>query len=114
MTGEEFGDFAEGWTLYFETEQGEYFGAEQYLKNNRTIWLPRGGSCSPGVWAEDRQRICFLYGATVSCWKIFADGPDGIHAENADDEGARAGVATRLRGFRRDRAPLLCPDGPGV
>ncbi|MEO0361454.1 MAG: hypothetical protein AAF322_10100 [Pseudomonadota bacterium] len=111
MNGDAFRDYAEGWTLFFETEDGDYFGAEQYFPNNQTLWMPRGGACTPGVWAEDQDRICFLYEVGISCWRLFHDGDDGMRAVNDDGGGA---PPTRIRVSRKEREPLLCPDGPGV
>lgn len=111
-TAEEFRSIVEGWTLHFETESGEHFGSEQYLDGDRTIWLPRGGQCTPGVWAEDDGRICFLYDVGISCWRLFSDGADGFSAVAADKEDDPA--PTKLRTYRRDHAALLCPEGPGV
>lgn len=111
MTAQEFRAASEGWTLHFRDAFGQYFGSEQYFEDGRTMWLPRGGTCEPGVWAGDGERICFLYGVGLSCWRLYREGEDGIYAESADDgdEGR-----TQLWLERRDRSPVLCPEGPGV
>lgn len=109
MTAQEFRALAQGWTLHFRDEYGEYFGSEQYLDNGQTVWLPRGGQCLRGVWSEESRRICFLYGVGLSCWRIYRDGEEGLYAESAD-----GASDTRLWLIRRDKAPVLCPEGPGV
>ncbi|MFV0472838.1 MAG: hypothetical protein ACK5MQ_01130 [Pikeienuella sp.] len=110
MSAADFRAAAEGWTLHFRDRNGDYFGSEQYLENGRTVWLPSGGVCERGIWSEDQGRICFLYAAGLSCWRLYPDGEDGIYAESADDG---PGV-TRIWLERRDRNPVLCPEGPGV
>lgn len=107
MSEAEFRDFTEGWTLHFENEAGVYYGSEQYLPGNRTIWLPTGGRCEHGVWAGDRDGICFLYESGASCWRVFTEPDEGLVAVNSD------GVL-RLRLKARLRAPVLCPEEPGV
>ncbi|MEM7547033.1 MAG: hypothetical protein AAF367_16005 [Pseudomonadota bacterium] len=111
MTGEEFRAFAEGHTLHFRDGAGNYFGTEQYLSSNRTVWLPRGGQCLPGIWAEEGENICFLYHSGTSCWTLFADGEEGIYARNADNDG---GPVTELWLLKKDQRAVVCPDAPGA
>lgn len=111
MSGAEFRAFSEGWTLHFRNESGDYFGTEQYFPDGRTVWLPTGGQCRQGLWAEDQDRICFLYDIGISCWRLFAEGADGIYAESVEEEGP---PQTRLWLMRRDQSAVLCPEGPGV
>jgi len=110
MTGDEFRALSEGYTLHFEDMTGEYFGSEQYFPDGRTLWKPRNGECERGVWAEDRGRICFLHYGEVDCWRIYGENGDVAAAETADPDDA----FLRLRIVRKDRSPVLCPDGPGV
>lgn len=112
MTGAEFRAFAEGHTLHFEDETGEHFGSEQYFEGGQTLWLPRGGQCERGVWTAESGRICFLYAVGIACWRVYRLGENDLAAISADDlEGE---PTTRLRLTRRDRTPLICPDGPAV
>lgn len=108
MTGEEFRAASEGQTLHFRDESGDYFGSEQYFPNGRTMWLPRGGSCQDGIWAEVEDMICFQYLAGVSCWRLYPEEDDGIRAESADGQSPM----TRLWLIKRDDRPVLCPDDP--
>lgn len=110
MTGEEFRAASEGWTLHFRDANGVYFGSEQYFENGRTIWKPAGGACAHGLWAQDRDRICFLYDNGTACWRLYADGADGIFAKSADGDGR----ATRIWLMKRDQSALICEEGPGV
>jgi len=111
MSAREFRDFAEGHTLHFRDRAGNYFGSEQYLPSDQTIWLPNGGQCLKGIWAEDAGRICFGYRTGTSCWRLYAEGEDSLYARNADEDG---GQLVELWLLRKDEQPLLCPDGPGV
>lgn len=110
MSGADFRAATEGHTLYFENEAGEYFGAEQYLDDGRTIWLPRDGRCIDGVWRESEDRICFLYYDAVSCWRVYGAGGEVSSAVAADPGDA----PLKLFATRKEAVPLLCPDGPGV
>ncbi len=110
LSGPEFREATEGWTLYFETEQGEYFGAEQYFENGETLWLPREGRCVPGIWRAAEGKICFLYYGEVDCWRAFGQGGELTGAEAADPGDERLA----LKVVRREKIPLLCPEGPGV
>jgi hypothetical protein len=108
MTGEEFRAASEGQTLHFQDETGDYFGSEQYFPDGRTMWLPRGGSCMDGIWAEVSDMICFQYLVGTSCWRLYPDGNDGIRAESADGQSS----TIKLRLIKRDNTPVLCPDDP--
>ena len=110
LSGAEFRALTEGWTLHFSDEAGEYYGSEQYLPEGRTVWLPRGGRCERGVWAAAEGRICFLYSYGYGCWRVYRRGDEVTAVEDPHD----GAPPTRLRLSRRDRDPLLCPEGPGV
>lgn len=121
MTGAEFRAFAEGHTLHVEDENGVYYGSEQYLGDNRAIWLPDEGECQQGVWAEVTDRICFLYeSGDVSCWRIFRDGAMSMRFqsvpayEDTEFQAPDAPPSLILRLTKRDQRPILCPEGPGV
>lgn len=111
ITGEEFREFSEGWTLHFSDPTGEYFGSEQYFEDGSTMWLPRSGDCEQGVWAEDSPRICFLYPTGIACWMVYREG-DRLRAVAADDN--EADPPLELFMTRRDKRPVVCPDGPSV
>ena len=121
MTGAEFRAFTEGQTLHVEDETGKYFGSEQYPGDNRAIWLPSEGECQHGVWAEVKDRICFLYeSGDVSCWRIYRDGATSMRFqsvpvnEDLGNEAPEAPSALILRLTKRDTRPIICPEGPGV
>ena len=110
LSGPEFRAATEGFTLYFETEQGEYFGAEQYLENGETLWLPREGQCVPGLWRAREEKICFVYYDEIDCWRTYGEGGELIEAVTADPGDDRLA----LKVVRKEKVPLLCPEGPGV
>ncbi|MEM9046571.1 MAG: hypothetical protein AAGC81_17960 [Pseudomonadota bacterium] len=110
MSPEDFRDYAEGYTLYFE-EGGELFGTESFEADGSTTWRYRDGSCVEGAWRPHGGQVCFYYGDSqgVLCWRMLRDGDDIIarllgEAENSGME---------LRITRRDKKPLLCGD-PGT
>lgn len=111
MTSAEFRSLTEGWTLHFNDEAGEYYGSEQYFSDGRTVWLRAGGQCEEGIWMEESERICFLYEIGMSCWRLYRNGENSFIAETADGDG---GDGSRVSSFRRDRAPIVCPEVPGV
>jgi hypothetical protein len=121
MTGAEFRAFTEGHTLHVEDETGEYFGSEQYIGDNGAIWLPGEGECQKGVWAEVKDKICFLYDSgDLSCWRIFRDGATSMRFQSVpayddeENEAPEAPVSLFLRLTKRDKRPIICPEGPGV
>lgn len=121
MTGEEFRAFTEGHTLHVEDETGAYFGSEQYPGNDRAIWLPSEGECQYGRWAAVDSRICFVYeSGDVSCWRAYRDGATSMRfqsvpvVEDTGNEAPEAPTSLILRLIKRDKRPIICPEGPGV
>lgn len=74
LTGAQFDAYATGNTLTY-AENGEPYGAEQYLPNNRVRWAFDEDTCLEGVWYEKDDNICFVYedGATPQCWNFFLE-----------------------------------------
>ena len=112
VSPDEFRDFAEGWTLYFERD-GEPFGSEAFERDGKVRWRYGDGSCVRGAWRAHDGQLCFLYdsedeAAGINCWKMMRD-DQGIFARLLDGENA----GLELRVARRDRTPLLC-GAPGV
>lgn len=110
VSPDEFRDFADGWTLYFERD-GEAFGSEEFRADGRTRWRYVDGSCVRGVWRPRGAQLCFLYETEIEpgplCWRMLRD-EEGLFARLLT--GAEAGLEIRIS--RRDKAPLLC-GGPG-
>jgi hypothetical protein len=112
VSPEEFRDFAEGWTLYFERD-GRPFGSERFEQGGKVRWRYSDGSCVQGAWRAHEDRLCFLYdspdeGPLINCWEMMRD-DQGLLARLMDGENA----GLELRVTRRDRAPLLCGE-PGL
>ncbi len=101
LSAEEFADFAAGHTIYYETEDGDEFGAERYLDGGRVTWRDPSGICTEGGWRAYEDDLCFLYDGEVQCWAFF-DGPNGRYVQPIDDE------EPKLRVTRRDKTPLAC------
>lgn len=109
VSPEEFRDYAEGYTIYFE-QDGRPFGAESFEGDGKTRWRFNDGSCVRGVWRPHGAQLCFLYdmeGMGPLCWRMLRDG-DGMIARLLD--GPDAGMEIRVA--RRDKTPLLCGE-PG-
>ncbi|MEO0819448.1 MAG: hypothetical protein AAF074_03385 [Pseudomonadota bacterium] len=107
MSPEEFREYAEGYTLYFERD-GQPWGSESYSPGGRVTWRQPDGQCVPGVWKGHEGRVCFYYGegTEVLCWAMerSAEGLVGQLETPGRDQGLKLTIA------RRDRQPLLCGD----
>ena len=110
ITPQEFRDYAEGYTLYFE-QDGQPFGTESFEPGGATTWRYGDGVCTEGVWRPHGAQICFYYGDQqgVLCWRMLRDGDDLIARLLGDGENA----GLELRIVKRDREPLLC-GGPAT
>ncbi|QDL92835.1 hypothetical protein FDP22_14215 [Paroceanicella profunda] len=108
--GEEgFRSIAEGYTLYFERD-GQFYGAEQYLKGNRSRWMDGSGTCQEGRWFEMNGALCFTYegNPAAQCWQVIRrDGEIFVRSERDPD-----GLG-ELHMSGRDARPLNCP-GPRI
>lgn len=107
MSPEEFRDYAEGYTLYFEKD-GEVWGSESFAEGGGVVWRYPTGDCMPGVWRPYEGRVCFYYGlgSEVLCWEM-TKRKDDILGRLLD--GPDAGLELTITG--RDRRPLLCSEG---
>lgn len=107
VSPEEFADYAQGWTLYYE-EDGEPAGAEQFRPDGRVRWRDADGECIDGVWRAHRDMACFYYGpgSEVLCWTLHRTRPRGNIVATLTGESEDAGLELEI--VRRDRAPLLC------
>ncbi len=85
MTAEEFEQYTTGKTLFFG-ENGQAYGAEQYLKNRRVFWSFLDGECKEGRWYPEDENICFVYedGDGPQCW-TFTRSPSGLIAQYQGD-----------------------------
>ncbi len=74
LTGAEFEAYATGKTLTF-AEDGQPYGAEEYLPGNRVRWAFDQDTCKEGIWYESGQNICFVYedGSAPQCWQFFVE-----------------------------------------
>ncbi|MEM8596858.1 MAG: hypothetical protein AAGF76_10355 [Pseudomonadota bacterium] len=114
VSPEEFRDYAEGYTLYFERD-GEPWGSESFEPDGSVTWRFPIGTCIQGVWSGHQGRVCFYYGEgdEVMCWAMRREEgvlrgrldetlPSGELVEDAD--------GMELTITHRDRAPLLCSE----
>ena len=109
VSPEEFREYAEGHTIYFE-QNGMPFGSEAFEEGGKVRWRFNDGSCVRGVWRARGAQLCFLYDMDSSgplCWRMMRD-EKGMFARLL--EGLEAGLEIRVTG--RDKVPLLCGE-PG-
>lgn len=88
MSAEAFDAYTRGKTLYYGAD-GEAYGVERYLDNQRVIWSFLDGECKDGVWYEDAGQICFVYEDRMDpqCW-TFSEGANGLIAQFESDPDA--------------------------
>jgi len=108
MSPEAFRSLTEGKTLYF-SQEGRFYGAEQYLKNNRVRWQYPNGECTEGQWYGQGNQLCFQYEDVIGaqCWIMWDEGGQ-LLARHADDP---ADIPIELD--RKDELPLPCA-GPDL
>jgi hypothetical protein len=101
LSAKDFADFVTGYTLYYETEEGERFGSETFHDKGFVTWRDPNGNCIEGGWRPYNDDICFLYDGEVQCWAFF-EGEAGRYVSPVDEG------EPKLRVARRDRTPLSC------
>ncbi len=86
MSPEEFEAYTTGKTLFFG-QNGQAYGAEEYLQNRRVRWSFLDGECKEGRWYGAGEQICFVYedNPDPQCW-VFTQGPAGLIAEFIGDD----------------------------
>ena len=107
VTPEEFGDYATGYTVYFEL-YGERFGEETYFENNMTLWRDQSGLCQEGTWYAKGDEICFTYRPEDPhvCWLMLRD-EEGMYARLTSD-GRPIVEPFEIRVAGKDGRPLPC------
>lgn len=102
-----FEQLSTGKTLYF-FRNGEFFGAEQYFPERRSLWQYNGGACLEGNWFARGDQVCFTYreDPRVQCWH-FLEKSGGYVARGENDP-----PELDLELGQIDTQPLNCP-GPG-
>lgn len=108
MSGLEFDVEVTGKTVYY-SQNGQTFGVEQYLPNQRVIWSFDDGRCQYGHWFDRGDLICFEYEDQpgTQCW-LFERGPTGLVAYFNGDK-----TDTPLVQMPAGQKPMLCY-GPDV
>ena len=108
MTAEEFDAYTRDKTFYYGN-QGQPYGAEEYLNNRRVIWSYLDGQCEMGSWYQEGEQICFVYEhkPEPQCWS-FRQSPKGLIAQFENDPSQ-----IELYEVQKSYEPLVCP-GPDV
>ena len=108
MTAAEFDAYTRDKTFYYGN-QGEPYGAEEYLSNRRVIWTFLDGTCEFGHWYQQDEQICFVYDGKPDpqCWS-FRQSQNGLIAQFENDPSQ-----IELYEVEKRHDPLVCP-GPDV
>ena len=98
-----FEQLSTGKTLYFFRD-GEFFGAEQYYPDRKSLWQ-YNGDCLEGSWFAQGDLVCFTYSEDprVQCW-YFLEKSNGYVARGQFDP-----PELDLELGRIDTEPLNCP-----
>jgi len=109
MSAEEFDAYSRGKTFYYGA-QGEAYGVEEYMDDQRVRWSFLDGKCKDGRWYEDNGMICFVYEDTPGdpqCWSFY-NGPSGLVARFENNP-----MSTELYEVSNSEEPMMCL-GPEV
>lgn len=106
LDGAGFDAFSRGTTLYFE-DSGQFFGAEHFFSDHRTVWRSNDGTCVNGKWAYINQEICFIYdnGDGPFCW-IMERTARGLSATSRNNAEGEPPLVLDLSG--QDHVPIQC------
>jgi len=106
LTGKEFDTLSRGTTMHF-TDNGQFYGSEQFFAGQRTVWRAEDGRCVNGKWTYEAPAICFVYddGSGPFCWIVQgnADALTVTSTNNAPDEPP---LVLTLSG--QDKSEILC------
>ena len=108
VTPQEFQQLSEGKTMYF-SQDGFFFGAEQFYTRKRSLWQNSAKECLDGEWYAKGDLICFEYGLETdpACWRFLKTGEGYV----ARSEGSTADWDIFM--YNIDTKPLDCK-GPAV
>ena len=69
LSGAAFDAYTRGKTLFYG-QNGQAYGAEIYMDNQRVKWSFLDGQCKEGFWYENAGQICFVYddNPEPQCW----------------------------------------------
>jgi len=106
MTGDAFDRLSRGTTMHF-TENGQFYGSEQFFGGQRTVWRADDGRCVNGKWAYKAPEICFVYddGSGPFCW-IIERAPDQLTVTSTGSEAGQPPLVLTLSG--QDKSEVLC------
>ncbi len=103
MTAAEFDTYTKNKTFYYGN-QGQPYGAEEYLEGQRVIWSFLDGKCQNGLWYQQGDLICFEYEhlEDPQCWS-FERSAGGLIARFENDP-----AQIELYEAETTHEPLLC------
>lgn len=103
LDGDAFRERFEGKTLHLRDLGGAYYGSEQFMSGDRSVWTFRGEDCQDGVWTYSSvsREYCFTYGTNgPHCWYMYEE--DGV----VFAAGAPSGITLEV--FDINDAPVGC------
>ncbi|MBL1434925.1 MAG: hypothetical protein COB08_001820 [Rhodobacteraceae bacterium] len=106
LTGKEFDSLSRGTTMHF-TENGQFYGSEQFFFGQRTAWRADDGRCVNGKWTFEAPAICFRYddGSGPFCWVIEGDA-EALTITSTTRKDGQPPLMLRLSG--QDKSEILC------
>lgn len=106
LTGKAFDALSRGTTMHF-TDNGQFYGSEQFFTGQRTVWRADDGRCVNGKWTYEAPAICFIYDDASGpfCWEIEGDAENLTVTSTRKDNGTPPLVLT-LSG--QDKSEILC------
>ncbi len=106
LTGKEFDALSRGTTMHF-TNDGQFYGSEQFFSGQRTVWRANDGRCVNGKWTYEAPAICFIYddGSGPFCWEIEGD-VDNLTVTSTSSNDGQPPLVLTLSG--QDKSNILC------
>ncbi len=106
LTGKEFDTLSRGTTMHF-TDNGQYYGSEQFFLGQRTVWRADDGRCVNGKWTYEAPAICFIYddGSGPFCWVIEGNA-EALTVTSTTQEGGQPPLMLTMSG--QDKSEILC------
>ena len=106
LTGDAFDALSRGTTMHF-TDNGRFYGSEQFFHGQRTVWRADDGSCVNGKWSYEAPAICFVYDDASGpfCWKVEGDAEHLTVTSTRNADGQPPLVLTLSS---QDKSEILC------
>lgn len=106
LTGKAFDALSRGTTMHF-SDNGQFYGSEQFFSDHRTVWRAEDGRCVNGKWAYEPPAICFVYddGSGPFCWLVEQNN-SGVTVTSTRNPEGEPPLTLSLTG--QDKTPIHC------